>query len=118
MDIAKQNKIATEINRISAMFTKMDSKLKNAVKALIENAAFMAVTLQELQDEINEKGVIEKYQNGANQYGVKKSSEVEVYNSMIKNYSSIIKQLTDLLHKTEQDQLPDDGFDAFLASRK
>jgi hypothetical protein len=40
---------------------------------------------------------VEEYQNGANQYGVKKCSEVEIYNTMIKNYSSIIKQLIDLL---------------------
>ena len=48
-------------------------------------------------DYIREKGFVEEYQNGANQFGVKKCSEVEIYNTMIKNYSSIVKQLVDLL---------------------
>ena len=57
----------------------------------------MAESLDELQEIIKEKGFTEEYQNGANQFGVKKCSEVEIYNTMIKNYSSIIKQLVDLL---------------------
>ena len=37
-----------------------------------------------------------KYQNGANQWGKKKSAEADVYNTMIKNYTAIIKTLTDM----------------------
>ena len=66
---------------------------------MIEEAAFMAVSLAELQEKINEKGYTEEYQNGANQKGVKKSSEVEIYNTMIKNYMAVVKQLTDLIPK-------------------
>jgi len=77
---------------------------------MIEKAAFMSVTLDDLQDEININGVIEQYQNGANQFGVKKSAAVDVYNTMIKNYTSIMKQLTDLLPKDTAVE-KDDGFD-------
>ncbi len=31
----------------------------------------MAVTLEDLQEDINQNGVTEQYQNGANQFGVK-----------------------------------------------
>jgi len=118
LKLDKEARIASEIKQITAIFVKMDNKMKTAVKSLIENAAFMAVTLQDLQEAINVNGVVEKYQNGANQYGVKKSSEVEVYNSMIKNYSSAIKQLTDLLPKTELSAPPkSDGFDEFLTQK-
>lgn len=118
-DLTKQEKIIEEIKRISAIFAKIDGKTKSAVKSLIGNAAFMAVTLQDLQDVINTKGVVEEYRNGATQFGVKKSSEVEVYNTMIKNYSSVMKQLTDLLPKPDPGKIPseNDGFDAFLAKR-
>lgn len=119
MEIDKQVRIDAEIKRISGIFTKMDGKVKTAVKSLVENAAFMAVTLQDLQEAINLNGPVEKYQNGANQHGIKKSSEVEVYNSMIKNYSSVMKQLTDLLPKgnSGDGKPPDDGFDTFVANR-
>ncbi len=116
-DLTKEEKIKKEIRRLSGLFTKIDAKAKKAVKSLIENAAFMAITLQDLQDTINEKGVIEEYQNGANQHGFKKSSEVEIYNAMIKNYSSIIKQLTDLLPKAVPVPSKEDGLDKFIASK-
>lgn len=57
----------------------------------------MAESLDELQETIREKGFTEEYQNGANQHGIKKCSEVEIYNTMIKNYMGVIKQLVDLL---------------------
>jgi len=106
----KNNRIAAEIARLNEIFINLPEKSLNAAKSLIENAAFMAISLDDLQEIINQKGYTEEYQNGANQKGVKKSSEVEIYNTMIKNHASIIKQLTDLIpagslesNKTESD---------------
>ena len=56
---------------------------------LITNAVFMEEQLTLLQAKIRE--------NGENQYGTRKSPEVDVYNAMIKNYTSVIKQINDLL---------------------
>ena len=89
-------RISKEIKRLNAIFKDIDKNKLKTVKSLIENVAFMAITLEDLQSTINVKGCVEEYQNGANQKGYKKTSEVEVYNTMIKNYASIIKQLTDL----------------------
>lgn len=85
----------------------------------MDEAAFMAASLYELRKIINEKGYTEEYQNGANQKGIKKRSEVEIYNTMIKNYSAIIKQLTDLLPKEQEKNAPpqDDGFEGFVNGR-
>ena len=85
----------------------------------MDEAAFMAASLYELRKIINEKGYTEEYQNGANQKGIKKCSEVEIYNTMIKNYSAIIKQLTDLLPKEPEKNAPpqDDGFEGFVNGR-
>jgi len=97
----KKKRVATEKRRLNIIFKKLNDSTKKAVQSLIENAAFMAVTLQDLQEEINCKGVISEYQNGENQWGTKKSPEVEIYNTMIKNHASIIKQLADLLPNDE-----------------
>ena len=85
----------------------------------MDEAAFMAASLYELRKIKNEKGSTEEYQNGANQKGIKKCSEVEIYNTMIKNYSAIIKQLTDLLPKEQEKNAPpqDDGFEGFVNGR-
>ena len=58
---------------------------------LIERAAFMAASLKELEAAINEKGY-----TGENQRGTKKAPEVEIYNTMVKNYTAAIKALVDM----------------------
>lgn len=99
-----------ELQKLKKIFKDIEPGKQKTVEKLISNAAFMAESLDELQDVIREKGFVEEYHNGANQSGIKKCSEVEIYNTMIKNYSSIIKQLVDLLpneSKTSGDELLD-----------
>lgn len=115
-ELDKQKRIKKEITKLNGLLKNISSKKKKAVDSLIKNAAFMVVTLEDLQEEINEKGVTEEYQNGANQSGVKKSSAVEVYNTMIKNLSQLMKQLTDLLPK-EDPKPDDDGFEDFVMNK-
>ncbi len=99
-----------ELQKLKKIFKDIEPGKQKTVEKLISNAAFMAESLDELQDTIREKGFVEEYHNGANQSGIKKCSEVEIYNTMIKNYSSIIKQLVDLLpneSKNSGDELLD-----------
>lgn len=93
----KDDYIKAEKKRLAKIFDKLPQNAASAAEKLIDNAAFMAVSLQELQEIINEKGYVEEYQNGANQSGIKKSSEVDIYNTMIKNFNTTMKQLFDLL---------------------
>ena len=86
-----------ELAKLKKIFKDIEPQKQKTVEKLIANAAFMAESLDELQEIIREKGFTEEYQNGANQNGVKKCSEVEIYNTMIKNYTSVVKQLVDLL---------------------
>ena len=95
--MAEVRKKSKELKKLEKIFKDIEPSKRQTVEKLIENAAFMAESLAELQEIIREKGFVEEYHNGANQSGVKKCSEVEIYNTMIKNYSSIIKQLVDLL---------------------
>lgn len=93
-EVKKRSK---ELNKLRRIFKTIEPDKRQTVEKLISNAAFMAESLDQLQEIIREKGFTEEYQNGANQFGVKKCSEVEVYNTMIKNYLGVIKQLVDIL---------------------
>ena len=95
--MAEVKKKSKELNKLKKIFKDIAPDKQQTVEKLISNAAFMAESLDKLQEIIGEKGFVEEYQNGANQSGVKKCSEVDIYNTMIKNYSSVIKQLLDLL---------------------
>ncbi|MGG3307332.1 hypothetical protein ABER23_07885 [Paenibacillus lautus] len=117
-DPSKRGRIDAEIKRLSGLLGGVDGKSKKIVSSLIGNAAFMSVTLEDLQETMNENGVVSEYQNGENQWGTKKSPEVEIYNTMIKNHSAIMKQLTDLLPKVPPKADDDDGFGGFVKERE
>lgn len=93
-----------ELLKLEKIFKNIADDKRQVVDKLISNAAFMAEQLDNLQADIKEKGYISEYQNGENQWGTKKSPEVEIYNTMIKNYMGIIKQLTDLLPDDSKDE--------------
>lgn len=90
----KEKRIQEEIERIAVFYSSMDENKKALIIPLIQNAAFMKVTLDDLQEEIAKNGVVEVYQNGANQHGFKQSSALQSYNALIKNYASVNKTLS------------------------
>jgi hypothetical protein len=99
--IDKEELIKKEVAKLTKIFKNLSTGTKNSITNLINEAAFMSVSLSELRAIINKKGYIEEYQNGENQKGIKKAAEVDIYNSLIKHYMAIMKQLLDLLPKTE-----------------
>ncbi len=91
------SKIKKEKKRLEETFKNMETTKLKLVEKLIDEAAFQSVTLEETREIIKKDGVVEEYQNGANQKGIKKSAAIEVYDKMVNTYSKIIKQLCDLL---------------------
>lgn len=103
-----------ELGRFAATYMAAAPEKQSLCLQLITNAVFMEEQLSNLQKKIRENGVVSEYKNGENQYGIRKSPEVDVYNSMIKNYTSVIKQISDIL----PDAPPaDDDLTAFLKTR-
>ncbi len=99
---AKDEIISAERKKLSGVYSRLEAKTKKSVSSLVDEAAFMAASLYELRQIINEKGYTEEYQNGENQSGTKRCSEMDIYIQLSKNYMSVIKQLTDLLPKDEK----------------
>lgn len=77
-----------------------DGKRERAAK-LLSKLIFMNEQLEKLQAIITEKGWVESYQNGANQFGLKKSSEGEVYNNLMKIFNTTMRCLNDMLPDSE-----------------
>ena len=95
--LPKEKRINEELARISKLFESIDGNQREAVNPLLQNAAFMKVTLEDLQTQINKDGPTDEYKNGANQHGIKQSATLQAYNSLVKNYASVIKNLAQLL---------------------
>lgn len=110
--VEKNKQVKKEVNRLRKIFKDLDENKKKTSQKLIENAAFMSVTLEDLKQDVIKYGVKETYVNGKNQFGFKESIESKTYNIMIKNYMNIIKQLNDMLpEKKKIDE--EDEFDKF-----
>ena len=93
--------IQAEKKKLLKILSKIDKNLIKIADSLIENIAFMSVTLDDLMQTIKSKGVIEEYCNGKNQFGFKESVEIKIYNTMQKNFQSSMKVLIDLLQKDD-----------------
>lgn len=110
--IEKNKTIKKEANRLKKLFADLEENKNKLSKSLIENAAFMSITLEDLKKDIVKYGVKETYVNGKDQFGFKESIESKTYNTMIKNYMNIIKQLNDMM--PEQKKIDeDDEFEKF-----
>ena len=97
MEKTKEQRIEEELKRISVWFESMDENQRAVLDPIMQNSAFMKVTLDDLQEIINQEGVIDRYQNGANQYGMKQSATLQSYNSLVKNYAAVNKTLFSVL---------------------
>lgn len=106
-DKQRSSKIKKEKKRLAKIFENIDARKRETSEKLIDEAAFMAVTLDETRQIITRDGIVETYQNGANQSGIKKSSAVEVYDKMINTYSKVIKQLCELLPEEQKNAQSD-----------
>lgn len=95
--------IEAEIKRLTKIFANIDRDKKDLCQQLIQNAAFMAVSLRDLQEQIKIDGWVEDYQNGANQKGRKTGSAAVLYTKLINNYRQTIGDLVKLLPKGEQE---------------
>lgn len=100
--VEKNKKIKKELNRLKKLFKDLPENKKKISEKLIDNAAFMSISLEELKKDIILYGVKETYANGKDQYGFKESIESKTYNTTIKNYMAIIKQLNEMLPEEKQ----------------
>ena len=93
----KEKRIRKETRRLKTIFRDLEPNKLNTVDALIARAAFITISLQDLEEQLNQDGWVEEYQNGRNQSGLKKSAAADVHISLTKNLNAIMKQLLDLV---------------------
>ena len=94
---SKETRIRKEKKRLAEIFKDLEENKLKTCSALIDRAAFITVSLEDLEVQLNETGWVEYYQNGENQSGMKKAAAADVHISLTKNLNAIIKQLLDLV---------------------
>lgn len=124
----KEEKIKKEIRRLNKIFKDLSKKEKDVIDGLIKRAAHMRVSLEEMEEDINENGYVEEFTQGIGPMAPRYDRErpvARLYNSLNKNYQTIMKQLFEFVPRKpattdggEAIKKAEEEFDEFLKSRK
>lgn len=117
-DLTKNERIKKEEDRLRKIYKNLQGDKKAVADGLIRRAAFMRISLEDMERDLDENGFYELFSQSENQEPYERERPVaRQYQQMNKNYQSIIRQLTDLLPK-EVPKEEDDGFEEFVNSRE
>lgn len=115
----KEEKIKAELSRLRRIYKEIEERKKKTVEGLIERAAYMRVTLEAFEVDLDENGFTEQFQQGKEQEPYERKRPVaDLYNTMNTSYQKAVKQLCDLLPKEEKTPQKSDGFDDFVNDRE
>lgn len=117
-DKPKETRTNSEKNRLARFYSDIPKDKKGITEGLIARAAFMRVTLEDMEADLDENGFVELFTQSEKTDPYERERPVaRLYNTMNKNYQSIIKQLSELIPKTDEHKEQDDGFDDFAEAR-
>jgi hypothetical protein len=105
----KEERIKAEIKRVRRIFANipsMDKKKRILYDDLLNNIAFMRVSMEEAKALINEQGVCEPYTSGNNTF-LREHPAVKVFTTFSQRYLATIKQVIDMLPPEKQPETQD-----------
>lgn len=112
----KAKKIKSELTRLRKVFADIPEDKRRIADGLMQEAAFMRVTLEETREIIDREGVIERFEQGAQKF-LREHPATKVYASLINRYSAVVKQLIDLLPAADKGKVETDELMEFVKSR-
>jgi hypothetical protein len=113
----KEKRISKEKDRLTRIYTDISKENKAIIQGLINRAAFMRVTLEDMEEDLDTNGFVEMFTQSEKTDPYERERPVaRLYNTMNKNYQSIIKQMSDLIPKDRAVE-KDDGFENFINYR-
>lgn len=95
--MAKKKVLAYEdLKTLKETFEKMDNDKSKLALSLLDEAYFCGDTLKKLKEKVEKDGVVTEMCQG--DYNIdRENPALKSYNTTIKNYQALIKQITDLL---------------------
>lgn len=115
-EIEKEKRIKKEIRKLRRLFKNLPKDKSKAAEGLIQEAAFMKVTLEEARYIIDQEGIIEDFKQGKQKFR-REHPATKVYNTMIQRYTTVCKQLFDMIPDPDAGKQAQDELMAFVKSR-
>ena len=112
--MAKKTKL--DLKSLRVVFEAVNDNKSKLALSLLDKAEFMEKCLKDLQKKVEEDGVVTSMCQG--NYDIDRANPaLQAYNVTIKNYNSVIKQISDLLPATSNKADGESLLD-FIASGK
>jgi len=110
--IDKEKRFKREKSRLNRILKDLSKDKKKMAEGLISQAAFMRVTLEELQEIMNTDGPVELFEQGSQRI-LREHPAAKTYNTMVRNYTAVCKAMFSLLPE-EQKQVAADELMEFI----
>lgn len=115
-NIGKEALIKKEITRLKRIFKDIEERKKRTVEGLIDECAYMRISLCELRNFVDRLGYVDEMPQG--EYTIlRESPYYRAYISMLQRYTTVHEKLLSLLPKEVVVEERDDGFDKFVGGR-
>ena len=105
------------VAELEAILEKIPEDKQYIGRKLIDELIFMDETLTTLKRKIKENGTKEEFIQGKQQF-TRESTALTSYNKTIQRYSTLYKQLTDLMQKSPEVQSSNAVYDFLKAGRE
>jgi len=109
----KDRQTKKEMLKLRRLFKNLPKDKMKAADGLIQEAAFMKVTLEETRHVIDQEGILEKFEQGAQKF-LREHPATKVYNTMIQRYATVCKQLFDMIPDPDAGKQAEDELMAFV----
>lgn len=96
-------RITAAERKIKAFFKNLDSDKKKFIEPPIHQLAVIQVTLDRLSEEINNNDILENFEQGSQKFR-RENPALKSYNATIKSYTTLYKQLIDLLPNNDAEK--------------
>lgn len=116
-EIEKEKQIKKEIHKLRRLFKNLPKDKMKAADGLIQEAAFMKVTLEETRHVIDQEGILEKFEQGSQKF-LREHPATKVYNTMIQRYTTVCKQLFDMIPDPDAGKQAEDELMSFVKRAK
>ena len=92
--------ISGDIERLNQIIKQVPPDKRPVAEHILKELIFMSETLENLKATIKEKGEIDLFKQGKQEF-LRESPAMKTYNTTVQRYGLLFKQFTDLLPKTD-----------------
>lgn len=116
INLEQDKRIKKEISKFRKFIKDLDTEEKRMAMNMVNELAFMKITLEDLKKEVNANGVVTEMPQG--EYSItRENPALKSYNTMIQRYNSTLKQLDDYINKISPQTDELDNLSQFLQKR-